>query len=576
VPFKDPSMFTPYVFLSPGVKHEDVEKIITSEYDSIKKNGVTQEEVTRAINKITAETSYGRDGSYSIASQLNEAIAMGDWSYYATYEDNIKKVTPMDIQEVVKKYFNEDTRTVGYFYPQIPGGEGGDTKRIQNRSRNPGMCFYRDPELSAGAKISDNISRKKINNIDVIIAKTGVKDVVTFSGSLAAGHILSPDSNSMIADITGNMLDKGTTQEDKFTLSKKLEDLGASIGFSVDANTLNFSGKCLKKDVPAVIGMVAEQLRTPAFLPDELDKLKKQITGSIRQTMDDPSSVAENTISQLLFPKGHPNYETPFDKSIDAINKVSVEDVKVFYNKYYGPKSMLFVAAGDIDVKEFENAIESSFKGWKGGVDYPTCNNSSITTSLVKKYITIPGKTSTALEIGLVTNLKRSDPDYYPLSFGVEVFGGGTFMARLMSIVRDDEGLTYGIYSWLSKDLFCGGQWNIQGTFAPQLLAKGTESTLRELKRWVKDGITDVEMKNTKSRLIGEYKVQLATTSGLVNQILSIAQRGLELNFIDKYPDIINALTVDEVNSAIKKYIKPDDIAIVIAGSVDEKGSPIK
>jgi zinc protease len=83
-------------------------------------------------------------------------------------------------------------------------------------------------------------------------------------------------------------------------------------------------------------------------------------------------------------------------------------------------------------------------------------------------------------------------------------------------------------------------------------------------------------MKNTKSRLIGEYKVRLATTSGLADQILSIAQRGLDVTFIDKYPDVINALTLDQVNSAIKKYIHPDDIAIVIAGSVDDKGNPLK
>ena len=605
VPFRDGSLFTPYVFLTPGVKHEDVEKIIVDEYDRIKKEGVSQDEVTRAINKITAETSYGRDGSYSVASQINEAIAMGDWSYFATFEDNIKKVTPKNVQDVVKKYFNTDQRTVGYFYPQNPGGDEGNSKGNQMRNKNQGMCFFRDPDLygkkslltfdafdnqvdgsiieggslyktSEYAKISDNITRKKINGIDVITAKTGVKDVITFTGSFAAGDVFSPESNSMIADLTGNMLDKGTTKNDKFALAKKLEDLGASLGFSVGSNTFNFSGKLLKKDLPAVISLLAEQLRMPAFSSEELEKLKKQRTGNFRESMDDPSSVADNTLSQVLFPKGHPNYQVPMQKAIDDINKVTVEDIKSFYNKYYGPKSMVFAAAGDIETKELENAIESSFKGWKGGVDYPSYKNSDMRSSSVNKYITMPGKTSTVLDMGLVTNLKRTDLDYYPLMFGVDVFGGGTFMARLMSIVRDDEGLTYGIYSWLNKDLFCGGQWNVQGTFAPQLLAKGTESTLRELKRWVKDGITEAEMKNTKSRLIGEYKVQLATTNGLVNQILNIVQRGLDVAFIDKYPDIINALTLDQVNSAVKKYINPDKVDIVVAGSVDAKGNPIK
>jgi zinc protease len=600
VPFRDASMFTPYAFLSPGVKHEDVEKIIVDEYERIKKEGVTQDEVTRAINKIIAETAYGRDGSFSVASQINEAIAMGDWSYFATYEDNIKKVTAKDVQDVVKKYFNSDTRTIGYFYPQTPGGGEGNTGS-KERSRNIGKCFYRDPELygtnsdlsgnrsdgftndlrsapgtSGAPKISDNITRKKINGIDVIAAKTGVKDVITFTGSLAAGDVFNPETNSMIADLTGNMIDKGTTKNDKFALAKKLEDLGASISFSVGANALNYSGKCLKKDLASVIDLLAEQLRMPLFSAEELDKLKKMRSGNFHESMDDPGSVADNKLSQLLFPKGHPNYQAPLQQAIEDIDKVKLEDIKSFYNKYYGPKSMVFAAAGDIDSKELEKVIESSFNGWKGGVEYPAYKNSEVKALSNSVYMSMPGKTSTVLDLGLAVNIKRTDPDYYPLMFGVDVFGGGTFMARLMSIVRDDEGLTYGIYSWLSKDIFCNGQWNVQGTFAPQLLAKGTESTIRELKRWVKDGVTEAELKNTKSRLIGEYKVQLATTSGLVNQILSIVQRGLDVGFIDKYPDIINALTLNQVNDAVKKYINPDNVVTVVAGSVDDKGNPLK
>jgi zinc protease len=583
VPFKDNGLFSSYVTLAPTVKHEDVEKIILDEYDRIKKEGVTQDEVTRVINKITAETAYGRDGSYSIASQLNEAIAIGDWTFFANYLDNIKKVTPKDVQDVVKKYFNQDQCTIGYFYPQNGNSEGEKTTGSQKRSGNFGICYYRDPllyenepSLLQGAKISDNITREKINGIDVVTAKTGVKDVITFKGSLAAGDAFSPESNSMIADLTGLMLDKGTTKNDKFTLAQKLEGLGATLRVSVSSHTLNFSGKCLKKDLPAVINLVAEQLRMPAFTPAELEKLKKQRTGTFRQSMDDPSERAANTLSQLLFPKGHPNYQVPFEQAIEDINKITVEDIKAFYNKYYGPKSMIIVAAGDIDVNEFKNAVEISFKGWTGGVDYPEYKGLFKTPEAATKYVTMPGKTSAILEIGIATNLKRVDKDFYPLMFGIDVFGGGSFMARLMSIVRDDEGLTYGIYSWLSNDIFTDGQWNIEGTFAPELLSKGNQSTIRELKRWVKEGITEGELKNTKARLIGEYKVQLATTNGLVTQLLGFVQRGLDVSFIDKYPDVIDALTLEQVNNAVKKYIDPDKVTIVVAGSVDDKGESLK
>ena len=148
MPFKDNSLFIPYVFLSPGVKHEDVEKIILDEYAKIKKEGVSAEEVTRAISKITAETEYGRDGSFSIASQINEAIAIGDWKYFANYTENIQKVTPKDVQDVVNKYFNEDQSTTGYFYPEGEGsGEMGllenDFNTIKMRMKHRGLSFIK-------------------------------------------------------------------------------------------------------------------------------------------------------------------------------------------------------------------------------------------------------------------------------------------------------------------------------------------------------------------------------------------------------------------------------------------------
>lgn len=582
IPFKDNNLFVPYVFLAPGVKHEDVEKIILDEYAKIKKEGVTPEEVTRAINKINAETEYGRDGSFSIAAQINEAIAMGDWAYFANYTDNISKVTPKDVQDVVDKYFNEDQSTTGYFYP-IGGDtsemgmlEGNNLNTIKMNMKNRGLSFYKDPSRSLlDNQISKNVTRTKIEGIDVITSKMGVNNVITFKASFAAGDVFSPETNTMVADLTGQMLDKGTTKNNMFELAQKIENLGITLAFTVDNLSLNVSGRCLKKDINEVMGLLAEQLRYPAFNNEELEKVKKRRIGSFKQMLEEPSYLAENTMNQLIFPKGHPNYNYPADKSLEDINKVSLDDIKNFYNKYYGPKSMALVAAGDIDQKDFESAVSKAFNGWKGGIDYPSFNKNTMPVKPVKKYVSMPGKSSTVLQIGVPSTMKRTDTDYLPLKLGVNVFGG-SFQARLMSTVRGDEGLTYGIYSWLSNDIFTDGQWNVQGNFAPELLEKGTTSTLRELKRWVSEGISEHELKVTKSRLIGEYKVYLATTNGMVSQILTFVQQGRDIKYLDEFPDMINALTLEQVNNAIKKYIDPEKTVIVVAGSVDEKGNPLK
>ncbi|MCK5456567.1 MAG: insulinase family protein, partial [Melioribacteraceae bacterium] len=272
VPFHDASIFTPYIFLAPGATHEEVEKIVLEEIKKIKTDGVTEDEVNRAISQIAAETAYDRDGSFSIASQLNEAIAMGDWTFYVNYLENLKKVTTSDIQEVVKKYFVEEHRTIGYFIPKTEGGDKAEMKPSSWYEAQT-KAFYKGNDSSEGnlltamiepvpaqtSNISDNIKSNNIGGIKVVTAKTGVKDVITFRGSFAAGDSFSPESNSIIADLTGNMLDKGTEKNDKFALAEKLENLGAELSFSVNTHSLNFRGKCLSKDIDEVVGLLAEQ-----------------------------------------------------------------------------------------------------------------------------------------------------------------------------------------------------------------------------------------------------------------------------------------------------------------------------
>ncbi|PKL88994.1 MAG: insulinase family protein [Ignavibacteriae bacterium HGW-Ignavibacteriae-2] len=584
-PFRDPSLFVNYAFLAPEISHEEVENIILNELEKVKTEGVSEDEVNRAINQITAETAYERDGSFSIASQLNEAIALGDWTSFVTYLDNIKKVTPSDIQRVVKKYFVEQSRTTGYFVPKTAGGDAEMTS-TGKRAESQTMNFYRNPEdnsiqsnsspvhAKVNAKptsIAENIKDKKVEGIRVLTAKTSVKDVVTFRGSFAAGDHFSPAGNSTIADLTGNILDKGTIINNKFVLAEKLENMGASIAFSVSTHKLEFNGKCLKKDVNTVIGLLAEQLRSPAFNQEEFEKLKVQKIGSWKQLLENTDVRADEKTKEMLFPKDHPNRGVSVSKLIEDVKKASLMEVKEFHKKYYGPKSMIFVLVGDIDEKEIVAGIQKSFSGWKGGIDYPEYNLADYQSTGKTEIIPMEDKTSATLEIAQITKLKSTDPEYIAFSVANEALGGGSFTARLLSIVRDDEGLTYGIYSNHSDDLFCDGLWAISGTFSPNLLAQGYQSTMRELKRWVKDGLTNEELESTKSRIIGSYKVSLETTNGVARQILRFAEKGLDASYLDKFPQMVKALSLEEVNNSIKKFVDPEKVITVVAGTVTEE-----
>jgi zinc protease len=120
--YHDPSLFDVYAFVTPGVDHAEVERVLLEEIERVKKDGVTDEEVATALGKYRASTAYGRDGSYAIASTLNEAIAAGDWTLYYSVDDATDKVTAADVKRVANKYLDVNRSTTGWFVPLPPGG----------------------------------------------------------------------------------------------------------------------------------------------------------------------------------------------------------------------------------------------------------------------------------------------------------------------------------------------------------------------------------------------------------------------------------------------------------------------
>ncbi len=419
----------------------------------------------------------------------------------------------------------------------------------------------------AHAQVAKNAVQENIGGIEVVTLKTGVKDVITLKGTLPAGDVRSPDSNPAIATLTGAMLDKGTTQHDKFAISQMLGDVGATISFSVGSSALNINAKCLREDLPLVLSLVSEQLRSPAFSAEEFEKLKKQLSGMVKRQLDDTDFRSGDAFSRAIYPLGHPNRsDTPSD-ILAGIGKATLADVKAFYAQYYGPASMKLVIVGDVDPTAAHAEISKVFAGWKGGVpaDHPA--KAGLVDAPREQSIYMPEKTNVSVTWGQATQMRYGDPDTIPLRLASSALGGG-FAARLMGTVRDKEGLTYGISSYVAEDTFVDGDWRITANFAPENLEKGLASTKRELLAWYKDGVTDAELARVKGDYLGLYKIGLSTTDGLSSTILNTLNRDLPLSFIDDIGNKVNAVTASQVNAAIKKHLDPEKMVIIKAGTI--------
>jgi zinc protease len=422
--------------------------------------------------------------------------------------------------------------------------------------------------VTVSAKIADNISRTQVGTIDVVSLTTGVKDVVTLRGTLPVGNVAAPENNPALARLTGSMLDKGTTQKDKFAIAQQLESVGATLNFGVGNEVLTIAGKCLKKDVPLLISLIAEQLRSPAFAPEEFAKVQKQYAGALQRALDDTDTRASDAFTRAVYPLGHPNRQPPTDELLAAINGTTLDAVKAFHAAYYGPAHLTLILVGDVDSATVQGEVARAFAGWTGGKrpTPPTARGGDLDAPR-DQTVFMADKTNVSVVWGMATGLRYRDPDTLALRVGTDVLGGG-FSARLMGNVRDKEGLTYGIGAGVMGDSVRDGDWRIMANFSPALLEKGVESTRRQLTKWHEDGITADELAKRKTDLTGSYKVGLSTTTGMATTLMNTLIRGYDVTWLDEYPEKIQALKLVEVNGAIKKHVNPGKLVLLKAGTV--------
>jgi zinc protease len=597
--FRENTLFSFSALVTPGVKHEQVEQALLAEVEKLRTGGVSAEEVSRAANQRLARLAYGRDGSFAIAGQINEAIAVGDWTVYVSLPDKLRAVTATDVNRVIKTYLNADQSTTGWFVPAVEGGDAGPApgtppKRTEALPRfGPrGPHYYRDPESAdmrpspnsktqsataaaagsgGGALIAPNVRRRAIAGADILSLKTSIQDVVTLRGAFAGGDAFNPPGNSAIADLTAGLLDKGTATRDKFAIAGLLEQAGATLGFGTDAEAVSISGKFLRKDLALVLELCGEQLRSPRFDAEEFAKLKKQFAGQRKRALEDTDYRADEAFARAVFPEGHPNRPPTTEQYLADLEAATLDQVKTFHRAHYGPASLRLVLVGDVDDGVIDAALRTAFAGWTGGHGFAAATPAPPLSAGRTEKVAMPGKTSVSLYIGQPSGLRYTAPDRLALNMATSILGSGFFSARLLATIRNQEGLTYGIGAQLTNDTYTDGAWAIRGTFAPDLLDQGLASTTRELTRFCEKGVTAQELADFKVTLSGTYKVQLATSGGVAGTLLNTLQRGLPVTWIDEYPPRLQALTLEQVNASIKQHLAPEKMITVLAGSLPEK-----
>jgi zinc protease len=407
------------------------------------------------------------------------------------------------------------------------------------------------------------------NGVTLLVLENPANPTVSLAGSMRAGEYFSPAGKDSLAGITASMLGKGTRRRSKLEIAEELESAGARVGLSSNTFTVSVSGLSLSRDLPMIVSTLAEELREPAFPAEEFEKMRQRIIASIQEEQDDTRVRAYDRMTQLVFPEGNPFHQTPPEKAIGQIESITIDDIREFHQRFYGPSSMILAVVGDVKADDAYAMFEEKLGKWQGAPEAVIdITETPLQPAAIRETVVMKDKPNADVVIGHASRLRRSSPDFIAARIANNALGQSTLSSRLGLKVRDEMGLTYGINSSFAESGIGDGPFVITVTVAPENISLAVDATVEIVNDYITNGIREDELKDEQSSIIGSFKIGLATNGGLASQLAASELFGLGVKYLDEYPSLVSAITKSEVDEAIRKYIHPEVATTVVAGTI--------
>jgi len=411
----------------------------------------------------------------------------------------------------------------------------------------------------------DDIYREVLSNGITVLARSNFNSPsISMGGYLPAGAIFESDAKLGLADFVSSSLMRGTQRRNFDEIYNELESVGASMGFDSGVHNISFGGRTLVEDLPLLLKLLSESLQTPTFPKDEVEKLRAQWLTGLAIRAQDTSDMASMAFDAMLF-EGHP-YSRPSDGYVETIQSITRDDMEKFHRLYFGPRGMVIAIVGAIEPKKAVEAVSRVLGGWQvpGQLKASVLPPHKPLKKTVKRHHALAGKSQSDLVIGMV-GPGRKGPEYLSASLGNSVLGQFGMMGRIGEVVREKSGLAY----YASSSLGAGigpGTWEVSAGVNPKNLKKAIGLIEKELRRFIKSGVTKQELADSQANYIGRLPLSLESNSGVANAILNIERYGLGLDYYQRYVGMVREVTRADVLETARKYIDPDRLVIATAG----------
>src|SRR5690554_5647339 len=399
------------------------------------------------------------------------------------------------------------------------------------------------------------------NGLKVFVVENNKLPRVAFSLVLERDPLFEGEKAGMTGFV-GEMLTAGTSNRTKEQLDEEVDFIGASLS----ASSTSLYGSSLKKHQDKILELMADVLFNPVFPQSELDKQKKQALTGLAAAKDNPDAISSLLTNALVYGKDHPYGENQTEKTTE---NVTVEDVKNYYNTYFKPNIAYLAIVGDIDKKEAEKLVNQYFGNWdKGQVQPLTYEEPTAPEGIKVGIVDRPASVQSVIKLGYPLEMNPAKEDFLSTRVLGYILGGG-FNSRLNMKLREDKGYTYGARSSIGSDKLIAN-FNASTSVRTEVTDSALTEMIYEVRNIVEKGITEEELEEAKANLSGSFGRSLENPSTIASFAINIARYGLPEDYYSSYLQRLNALTVEDINAAAKKYIQPDNMYITIVGNGKE------
>ncbi|MGI4870025.1 MAG: M16 family metallopeptidase [Janthinobacterium lividum] len=574
----DPGFAYFYAEVRLGRSLDSARTAMTGALDNLNRQPITAEEVTRAQTKLLKDVELLFQKSDELGLRLSEFIATGDWRLIYLYRDNLRKVTPADVQRVAATYFKPSNRTLGEFIPDnkpdrslIPPTPNVAALVNGYKGEAPiaaGETFDASPaNIDTRTKLGQEPGGLKY----ALLQKQNRGNAVNAELQLRYGSEATLTNKHGLASLTADMLERGTKTRTYAQIKDAFDKAQAQVNFNGSRQTTSISIQTDKTHLPGVLDIVLDCLRNPTFPADEFEKLKQEQLAGLESQKQEPQALAFNLASRLNepYPASHIFATLPFDAEIAAIKTLKVEDVRAYYQQFYGAQNATLAVVGTFDEPALRQRVGQQLGSWKASTPYTRIPTRTFEGTAKSESVQTNDKANAMFVALLKYPLRDDSPDYAALYMANYVLGDGFLNSRLATRIRQKEGVSYGVGSWVyANDTDEVGNFGSYAIYNPDNSTRLETAYREEVERLAKDGITPDELKAAKSAALQAFQVQRADDRSLASswaQYLGKAT-GRTFSYNAELERRIAALTPAQVSAAARKYLDYSKLTIVKAG----------